>query len=379
MKWERPIPVLLLVRELSAGGTERQLTETARRLDRRDFSPHVGCFHSDGMRAQELQSAGVPIVRFPVRSFGSLSLLQGLRQMKQYLASHRIGLVHTFDVPMTIFGVPAARLFGVPVVLASQRAYRELTPPMYRTVLRMTDRMAHGIVVNCAAIREHLERDYGVPPSRIHLCYNGIDTTVFQPAPQRSGSADTAGEVTIGGVYALRPEKGLEVLMDAFAIVHTACPRTRLLIVGSGSMEAELRKRASGYGLDAVCRFEPASPNVAEHLRDIDIFVLPSRSEALSNSLMEAMACGCACIATNVGGNPELVTSGETGMLFARDQKEDLAQLLQLLVRDRDLRCKLGAAAADRIRRDFDAKDLGTRMGDIYRSVGCKSKRWAPG
>src|SRR5438105_7900002 len=95
----RPSPVLLLIRALHYGGTERQLTEIAKALDRSRFVPHVGCFVSNGVRAQELLSAGVPVAEFPVRSFLSPSLLWGAFHMSRYMRQHQIELVHTFDVP----------------------------------------------------------------------------------------------------------------------------------------------------------------------------------------------------------------------------------------------------------------------------------------
>src|SRR4029077_11092820 len=145
-----------MARELGLGGTERQLAETAMSLDRNRFEPHVGCFHSGGFRERELRQAGIPIAEFPVRSLVSLSALTGAGHMGRYLADHGIRLVHTFDVPADLFGVPVARLFRTPVVLSSQRAHRALTPGATRHLLRLTDRMVDGIVVNCQSVAREL-------------------------------------------------------------------------------------------------------------------------------------------------------------------------------------------------------------------------------
>src|SRR5438093_4525815 len=98
MTVSRPCPVLLMVRELGIGGCERDLTKIAKGLNRDLFEPHVGCFHSEGLRTEELRAGGIPIIRFPVRSFGSLSALTGALQMGRYLDRHAIRLVHAFDV-----------------------------------------------------------------------------------------------------------------------------------------------------------------------------------------------------------------------------------------------------------------------------------------
>src|SRR5687768_794248 len=132
-----PVPVLLIVRELDLGGSERQLAEIARALDRTRFEPHVGCFRPDGIRGRELRDAGVPIVRFAVHSFRHPSVLAAARHLARYVREHGIRLVHSFDVPSTLFMVPAAQALTSAIVLSSQRAHRDLTPGPRRYLLRM--------------------------------------------------------------------------------------------------------------------------------------------------------------------------------------------------------------------------------------------------
>ncbi len=355
-----PVPVLLMVRELGPGGTERQITEIAKALDRSRFEVHVGCFH-EGIRALELRAAGIPVVRLPVSSFLSPGALGGARQMGRYLRRHGIRIVHTFDYPLNCFGVPVAKLFRTPVVLSSQRADRALNPPRYNRVLRMTDRMVDGIVVNCDAIRRRLVNDEGVPEKLIRLCPNGVDTQVFRDAPKPE-----SGTLTIGAVSVLRPEKGLDILIRAFARVRLEHPALQLAIVGSGPELPGLAALVQEHRIAEWVRFEPSLTDVAGRLQSIDIFVLPSLSEALSNSLMEAMACGCAVVASNVGGNPELLTDGETGLLFERANHEDLAAKLRMLIEQPALRRRLAESASRRMRDEFSIAASASRMGAIY-------------
>ena len=98
----QPWPLLLLVRELDLGGCERDLSKVALGLDRSRFDPHVGCFHPEGFRGEELRAAGVPVVQLPVRSFRSWSVLAGARRLAEYVARHGIRLVHSFDTPMNL-------------------------------------------------------------------------------------------------------------------------------------------------------------------------------------------------------------------------------------------------------------------------------------
>ena len=358
-----PSPVLLVARELGVGGSERQLAETALALDRDRFQPHVACFTAGGFRAHELADAGVPVLELGVQSLVTPSAFAAARRLGQYVARHGIQLVHSFDVPSVLFAVPAARFFRVPAVLASQRADRDLAPRFQRHLLRLTDRIADAIVVNSQSVARQLAAEDGVPPFMIRLAYNGLDTEVFRREGARVEIPSGGAAVTIGVICALRPEKGLHVLLDAFAKVRGA----NLLIVGSGPALGELEARARVLGLGGECRFQPEVPNVEEWLRAIDVFVLPSLSEALSNSLLEAMGCGCCPIASDVGGNPELITDGETGLLFPAGDVDALAGRLRLVLNDPALRMRLGAAAEQRAHRDFAREAAARRMGEIYR------------
>ncbi len=361
-----PVPVLLMVGELNLGGSERQMTEIAKALDRSRFDPRVGCFRPAGMRAGELRSAGVPIVHFPVPSLASV---KGALHIAAYTREQGIRLVHTFDTPANLYGVPAARLAGSAVVVSSQRVDRALWPAVYRHGLRITDRLVDGIVVNCEFLRSHLRDAERVPAGLIHLCYNGIDTRAFQPLRGARTEALRAAPLVVGVVCGLRPEKGLDTLLDAFAAARGLVPGMKLAIVGSGPCLVALQDRARTLGILSDCVFEPGTPCVAEWLHAMDIFVLPSYSEALSNALMEAMACGCCVAASRVGGNPELVAHGETGMLFEPRDAPGLAAVLRLLVRDPVLRADLARNAARLIHSRFSLAAAAARMGEIYSAL----------
>src|SRR5262249_49584515 len=157
--------------------------------------------------------------------------------------------------------------------------------------LRLTDRLADGIVVNSKAVARELTAEDRIPESFLHLANNGIDTGRFRPEGPRAALPWPEPCVTIGVACALRAEKGLTTLLEAFAQIPRRRPEARLLIVGGGPIEAQLKQRARDLQLGTACHFEPPVASVAPWLRMMDIFVLPSLSEALSNSLMEAMAC----------------------------------------------------------------------------------------
>jgi glycosyltransferase involved in cell wall biosynthesis len=366
----RRVPVLLMTHSLGIGGSERQMAEMAKALDRSRFEAHAGCFHADGMRANELRAAGVPILELPVTSFASLSAVKGVRLLLRYIREHRIQLVHSFDVPLNVFAAPVGWLARKPIVLTSQRAHRLLTPGLFHRLLRITDRLADGIVVNCEFMRRHLVEDEKVPPRMVHLCYNGIDIEAFQP---RDAWAQTAthpqlehASVVVGVVCALRPENGLATLVAGFAAVAGEHQAARLLIVGSGPERDRLEEQARALGIADQCVFVPATHEVARWLRAMDIFVLPSLSEAFSNALMEAMACGCCVVASNIGGNPELAGDPVRGSLFEAGNSSSLAGVLRNLILDPARRMDCGTVASHFIREGFSIQASASRMAEIY-------------
>jgi glycosyltransferase involved in cell wall biosynthesis len=371
---ERPVAVLLLAQHLGQGGSERQLAEIAKGLNPARFTVHVGCFRPDGFHSTELSRQGIPILHLPVYSFRSIAAITGAWQLGRYLRRHRIRLVHSFDTPMNCFAAPVARVFGTPVVLSSQRASRLLSSRWEQLVLRFTDRLVDAVVVNCEAMRRHMMEDEGVQPEQLRLCYNGLDTGRFQPLPRQRPPVLAGASLVIGVVCALRPEKGLPTLLEALSKVVSGSASAqrsglRLVVVGSGAMLETLQEMSNRFGLQDRCHFEPSTADVALWLRAIDIFVLPSLSEALSNALMEAMACGCAVVASQVGGNPELVSDGTTGLLFEAGNASELADRLEHLIFEEDLRIRLGLAASTSVRERFSLEASVRRMEEIYREL----------
>ena len=361
-----PWPVLLMARALEAGGSERQMREVAKALDRARFEPHVGCFHREGAGGGELEAAGVPIAHFSISSFLSPRVVSGAFELARYVRRHKIRLIHTFDYPATVFAVPAGRCFTSATLVSSQRSHRDLIPPGYRRLVRMTDHLVDAIVVNCDYVRQHLQHDERVPAGRIQLCHNGIDLEVFRPLDTPRPPDLPHDSFVIGVVSVLRPEKGLITLLKAFARVRHLRAGMKLAMVGNGSMLESLQAEASALGIREDCVFALETQQVADWLRSMDIFVLPSLSEALSNALMEAMACGCPVVASNVGGNPELVRNGETGLLFEAGDASGLATALQTLIENQPLRKRLASAGSEFIREHFSIRVSAERMGEIY-------------
>lgn len=365
-----PIPILMTVRELDQGGIERDVSRIAMNLDRSRFAPHVASYHDHGMRAEDLRKAGVPLLHLPVRSLASAGTAKLSWELIRYIRRHKIRLVHAWDTT-AVFVLPVARLAGVSTRLTSLLGSRLLLDPRSHSQWRWSDGQATGYIVNCEAMRKHWIEDEGLPASaRVELCYNGVDTNQFFPGgeairPEGLGNAP----LVIGAICALRPEKALDLLQEAFAQVRGLLPGIKLLLVGSGAELPKLVANAERLGITNDTVFVPATSAVAGHLRSIDIFVLSSHSEAFSNALLEAMASGCCPVGSRVGGTPEMIGANEErGLLFPAGDSQALAERLAKLIRNPELRLNLAQRAADYTRQHLNLQANVQRTQDIYES-----------
>lgn len=232
----------------------------------------------------------------------------------------------------------------------------------------------HRFVALSRAIETYLTGPVGFDPARVQRICNGVDTRRFAPVdtpppawPYRRGE-----HLVIGAVGRMQAVKDPLNLVEAFIQLCALCPdqalRLRLVMLGGGPLLAAAQARLAQAGLADQAWLPGDRTDVAALLPQVDIFALPSQAEGISNTLLEAMACGCAPVATAVGGNPELVTDGGNGLLVPASDSEALAQALGRLVADPGLRTSLAQASLERARREFSLDGMVQAYGALYAS-----------
>ncbi len=359
------IPILLTVRELNLGGIERDVTQIALRIDRTRFEPHVASYQSEGMRLEELRGAGVPFLHLPVTSLKSPTAVSAALRMGRYIREHGIQVVHAYD-SSAVFVAPVARTLRVPAVLSSTLGNRNLMDARTRRQVRWTDKIVDTVVVNCEAMRRHMVDDEHMAAERIELCYNGVDTGKFYPVAAAKPAPIADASFVIGAVCVLRPEKAVDLLQEAFARVRHLKPGMKLVIVGSGPELSKLQTNSRRLGIQEQCLFVPATRSIPQFMRSFDLYVSSSRSEAFSNTILEAMACGCGVVGSEVGGTPELIGREERGLLFRPGDAGNLAEKLAIMIGDERLRREFGTRAAEFAGKKLSIEIAAGRMAEIY-------------
>ncbi len=318
------------------------------------------------MRFDELAAAGVPVLGIPCPSRRALRrTFDATLTLRRYIRQHRIQVVHAFDTS-GIFLLPLARGLGVPALIFSHLIPRELASRRARRYLRWMENIVDAFVVNCETLRGQLIGDERIRAERIHLIYNGVDAAEFHGSPRND---DAARPLVIGTVAVLRPEKNIEILLEAFAAMRASHPNLRLLIAGSGSALARLQQVCQHLRLESCMTFVPSTARVAPILKTLDIFVVCSRSEGLPNAMIEAMASGCPVVASRVGGIPEVVGCEERGLLFDSGNVDDLERKLMALVTNPALRRTLGQRASEFVSRRFTIPSMVSRFEKLYSTV----------
>jgi glycosyltransferase involved in cell wall biosynthesis len=334
----RPHDVVLLLTSFDVGGTERQMVDLVRRLDTARFRPHVACFHQRGRLLADVPD-WVPIREFPLHGFARPSAARQFMAFAAWCREIGARLVHTCDLYANIFGLPAAAAAGVPVRVANRR---EIVTgdksPAQLACQRLAYKAAHLVVANSAAAREQLERER-VPAGKLRVIPNGLDLRRYAPPPAR----EAIRRVVM--VANLRAEKGHDTLLAAIPAIAARHPDATFTFAGAGPRRDALETLARALSVDRRVRFAGECRDVPALLAESDLFVLPSRSEAFPNAVIEAMAAGLPVVASDVGGIPEVVRDGVTGRLVTPDDPRALADAVIGLMDDPAGAAGLGAAA----------------------------------
>lgn len=334
-KMEIPLRIVELVQSLAHGGLEQMACLLAGQFARRGHEVTICCYDRIGPLGQIATENGVDVQicqrrqgldwRFPLR-------------LSRLLRKIRPNVLHMHNETAMCYGTMAGLVARVPILIYTEhdgvfpRSWlsRQINPLLVR-------RLTHAVAVS-EAVRGLWCRMDSIPVHRVAVIPNGVPDLSL---PQRPLS----GGFVIGSVGRLSPEKGMDVLMEAFALVRSASVEARLVVIGDGSDRSSLEATARRLNIEGSVEMPGFRSDVAGFLSHFTVFVLASRSEGLPLAILEAMSAGLPVVASTVGGIPEAITHEENGLLVPPDDPQALSKAIIRLADDQDLRQRLGKAA----------------------------------
>jgi len=373
--------ILFVIGTLDVGGTERQLVELLTRLDRRRFEPVVCCLAAGGALEEPLRRAGVSVHVAGFRGFLRFrglaffvrlpKLLSELGRFVLIFRRERPDIVHGFLFWAYVLGAYAARLARVPVVITSRRGLSHFKSgkPAFLLMERVANRLTDLVIANSEAVRQDAIAAEGLAAGKVIVIHNGIEAARYC----RSTATELRAELAIGQealvvavVANLIHYKGHRYLIEAWVEVCRVVPGAVCVLVGEGPVRAALERASSDLGLRESIRFLGTRHDVPAVVAAADLLVHPSLEEGFSNAILEAMAAGKAVVATRVGGNPEAVLDGRTGVLVPPADPRALAGAVIDLLSDSGKRAAMGAAGRRRAAEVFPMEVMVDRYQQVY-------------
>jgi len=361
-----------MVNTFETGGSERQFTLLAQNIGAPAFQLHLGCVSHRGPLAAHF--GDVP--QFPLGGslFGWKSLRTRLN-LSRHLRHHRVQVAHAFDFYANLTLIPAARFARVPVVIGSHRQIGDLMTPAQFRAQATAFRWCDAVVCNSQAAAARLIAT-GLAPDKIAVIGNALPAEAFTAAP--AVLPKRPGALRVGMVARMNHRyKNHSGFLRIAAQVHRRMPDAEFVLVGDGPLRPELEKEASSLGLGASAIFLGDRQDMPAVLASLDVAVLTSDSESLSNVILEAMAAGLPVVAYSVGGNSELVND-QRGALVAAGNETDFANAIHRLLSDAHLREHQGNNARRVAEQNFSLDRVRRRYEDLYSTLLEKKGRRKP-
>lgn len=351
--------ICYIIGALEVGGAEKQLFELVKNIDEKFFEPVVISLNSGDLWAERIREIGVKLIELDrKKSFEMKRLCNLVKILKEI----RPAIVHSFLFSANSYGRIASILAGAPVLIASERSLPDKDGNKLQVLINKTlGWFSHAIVCNSQSASDVLIRKYRFNPKKIFTIHNGMDgSLVCRPKTLSKKNK------LIGTVGRLTPEKNHMLFLDAARILLNTHKNLRFIIVGGGPLRGELEKYSKLIGIDDKVEFTGDRRDVDNLLREMDVFILTSAYEGLSNAIMEAMLSGLPVIATDVGGNGELVENGITGFLSPAGDAEALARKAEFLVEDEKMSRIMGENGRKVMLTEFSIFKMVSITQDLY-------------
>jgi glycosyltransferase involved in cell wall biosynthesis len=365
------IKVLQLVEDLKIGGAEKVIADIALGIDKGNFESHIWCLSKGGSIADELKEKGASVKILGISSyFNPLNILK----LATLLKKAKPDIVHTHGYFASVIGRIAANYARVPVLFNHVHSTYWDYKKRNLFIEKLLSKHTQTIICCSEAVRNFVTKNEKIDPSKTIVIYNGVDVERFSNSKYISAKRMELGinpnDPVIGTVSSLTPHKGHKYLLLAAREILETFSSTKFLFVGDGGLKEELEDQAKNLNIFSNVIFTGTRKNIPELLNLIDIFVLPSSSrEGLGISIIEAMAVEKPVVATNIGGVPEVVEDGKTGILVPPKNPEALAGAVIELLNNPGKTKEMGRLGRLRIKEKFTTGNMISEIEILYRSL----------
>jgi glycosyltransferase involved in cell wall biosynthesis len=374
----RPVRILYTINRMDVGGSQTHLLQVLRLLDRTRFAPSLCCLTGEGALLEAARAGGVPVYDGGLAALKSPAVAAAWLRLRALIKREGFAIVHNYLLRANIVGSVAARLAGVPVVLASKRGCHERRG-MELVGARLGNALSDCVTTNAEAVRDFVAENESCPRDKMVVIPSGIDTERFRPLPPGDTKTplglDPARPV-VGIVTRMRTRKGVEEFLRAMVEVRRHLPGTQVAVAGEVELERDLREMVAAGGMAADLHLLGRRSDMPAVLSSFDVFVLSSHDEGMSNAILEAMAMCKPVVATDVGGTGEVVQNGASGLLVPPRAVEPLAAAILEVLGDAPRARAMGERGREIVVGGFSSRSMVAQMEKLYLSLlGAKDRK----
>ena len=358
------------------GGSERNISQLLAGIDKDRFELYVACLTSIKL-AENVRDPSAPIIDLHGDGIYTLGGLKNLALLRRLVHEKKISLILTYHESSDFYGLALSHLCRIPVI-CSRRDMGFKTRRRHRLAYRLVGRYFNSVIAVSDAVKKEVVKRHWFPENRIVTIYNAISANEYGKTNDgiaiRAKMGINPNRPIVGVVANIRRVKGHQYFVQAASIIHKRHPEVEFLVIGydmikDGYSIPQLKQHGEQVGISQNLHFIGGRTKIASLVSLFDVAVLPSLSEGFSNVILEYMASSKPVVATNVGGNPEIVVHGETGLLVPPADSDALASAILSILEDKDMESKFGMAGRKRVEERFNLDVMLRNYENLFEEV----------